>query len=221
MAISYDYSQHDWGAIRPMADGTYGTMNPDKVVIHWGGGGPAAEGHAEEVAFLRSWDHFHYYTKGWDGGLAYNYGVGNTGLVYRLRGMNQSGATSGDFDGDGIPENKEALAFLWIGGLKGKPSEAAYQSMERIIRESGLDNITGHLEHKATACPGPEWMHFIAEESWVEPPWPQPASWALPAWNKALALGSINERTFPTDLMEKQAFFVFLDRLGLLDLLAQ
>lgn len=212
ISIPYTYTQHDWGAIRPMADGTYGTMNPDKVVIHWGGGGIAAKGVAQEMEFLRFWDSYHTYRKKWGGGLAYNYGVGNTGSIYRLRGLNQAGATSGDFDNDGIPENKEALAFLWIGGAKGVPSEAAYISMERIIRATELSLVTGHLEHKATACPGPEWMQFIAKESWGAPKIPSVTPMFKEQWNWGVRERILTRWSNPKAMLDYEHFITLLER---------
>ena len=49
--------------------------------------------------------------------------------------------------------------------------------------------------------------------------WPLPPTWAASAWNKAKVLGAVNKFTNPADGVEKDEFFVLLDRLGLLDLL--
>ena len=49
--------------------------------------------------------------------------------------------------------------------------------------------------------------------------WPEPPAWAATAWNKAKVLGAINKFTNPADGVEKDEFFVLLDRLGVLDIL--
>jgi hypothetical protein len=49
--------------------------------------------------------------------------------------------------------------------------------------------------------------------------WPEPDAWALPAWNKAKALGGVRKFTDPDDGVEMQEFFVLLNRIGVLDIL--
>ena len=175
MNIPVDYDQDDWGALVPMDDGTYGTMVPDKVVIHWGGGTKVEEASVPwEMDRLRRWDNYHTNGKGWAGGLAYNYAVGNSGSKYRARGWNESGAQSGDEDGDDIRENQEGLAIVWIGGSASVPTNVAFETMTEFIRDimaadSNITRVIGHREIKSsTACPGDIWMQFIEEERWKE-----------------------------------------------------
>ncbi len=226
--IPYEFSSEDWGMLRPKKDGVLLPYHVDKVIIHWGGSGHASETHSMSVFRLRSWDSYHLYTKGWANGIAYNAAVDNPGHVFRLRGLNRSGANRGDFEPDGKPENEEGFAVVWIGGAKSAPTEAAFGAMSDIINSLGNPPVIGHQEigqhgtgGTATACPGPEWMAYIAGEEWLDVPiinpnWPQPEDWAKPAWEKAMRLGAINKYTVPSDGMEKDEFFVFLDRLGLL-----
>ena len=160
--VPYDVDQIEWGAQKVFIDGELdGYWVVDKWVIHYGGGAsPAAEppySQAKEEWALRIYEQSHL-SRGWRA-IGYNYAVGQTGLVYRLRGENPSGATSGDYDDDGIRENSEARAVLWIGGLGQEPSPAAYESMERLFAaEPHL--VTVHSDHKNTGCPGDYWRQW-------------------------------------------------------------
>lgn len=178
--IRFDRDRGDWGSEKNgepfiYADGVLTPWNPDKLVLHWGGGtdpdGPDdIPDEAWEERILTGWQKYHIRSKGWFD-IAYGYAVGNTGLRYRLRGLNRQGATSGDYDDDGIPENHEALALVWVGGSAGEPTEEAYRSMAWLIfdffRMMGRETeVTGHRDHKATTCPGPEWYAWIEREGW-------------------------------------------------------
>lgn len=190
MSIRYTHDRADWGAQRwafvpdvgrtlvpyLYADGTLLPWKRDKIVIHWGGntdpdGSDDVPTEAEEKAILRGWQRYHMDSRGWTD-IAYNAGVGNTGSKYRLRGNNRSGATSGDYDHDGIPENYEAFAIVWIGGSRGTPTEAAYRAMAEIIEdifaEQGEIPVTVHSDHKATACPGDDWRAWVARRGWED-----------------------------------------------------
>ena len=188
MIVRFDRDQSDWSTgvdevkngremvPYPYPDGALRPFVLDKIVLHWGGGtdpdGPAdTPDEAWEIRVLRGWQNYHIGSKGWTD-IAYGFGVGNTGLRYRLRGLNRQGATSGDFDGDGIPENSEALALVWVGGAAGIPTEDAYRSMAFMIldvfEEYGEVPVTVHQDHKATACPGPEWITWAREDGWED-----------------------------------------------------
>jgi hypothetical protein len=171
--IYFDLDQWQWGSRTNYPDGTKLPFKMDKVVIHWGGYTNPGAGQTDEAAILRSWQRYHIDTKGWTD-CAYNFGVGNSGLVYRIRGVNRSGATSGDYENDGIPENSEALAVVWIGGQGYGISVAAKQSMGRVIRSSGQALIIGHRDVKTTACPGDEWLDWIDQRGWVDSSTPVP-----------------------------------------------
>lgn len=191
--LTHDYTQAEWSRVTMVKDGDRwvnypypdNTLQPftcDKVVIHWGGNtdpdGPDDEPSvAEEKAILRSWQAYHIDGRGWTD-IAYNSGVGNTGASYRLRGWNRSGATSGDYDNDGIPENHEAYAIVWIGGAAGRPTAEAYETMGRLVREVfevvGREvEVTAHSDHKATACPGDDWRTWIEQRGWELPDAPE------------------------------------------------
>ena len=164
--VAYDYDQEDWGAQRVFADGELsGTWVPDKWIIHYGGN--ASLGATEpasidaEMRALRIYEQSHL-SRGWRA-IGYNYAFGQSGKVYRLRGENMSGATSGDYEDDGIPENNEGRAVLWIGGKGQVPSEAALASLQRLINDGDLDTVIAHSDVKGnTNCPGDplrEWIH--------------------------------------------------------------
>jgi hypothetical protein len=161
--IRFDYDQAGWGSRRVYQDGALKPFAPDKVIVHWGGNGREARGIAEEMRFLRSWQSWHIYGRGWVD-IAYAFGVGNTGSSYRLRGYNRSGAQSGDYEGDGIKENHEAIAIIWIGGKAGVISPAAFTTMNRLVAEAGFDTLIGHREvtpSKWRDCPGDTWLAWI------------------------------------------------------------
>lgn len=178
MTVHHDRDQAAWGSRKEYADGTLTPFAVDEIVIHWGGltdpdGPDNIPSEAEEAAIMRGWQRYHIDTKGWFD-IAYNTGVGNTGLTYRARGNNRSGATSGDWDGDGIPTNHEGYAIVWIGGANGEPSPQALSSMGRIVRELMADagkelTVSPHSAHKATACPGDTIRAWIDRKGWVIP----------------------------------------------------
>ena len=174
--LVYDLDQWQWGSRTKYPDGTKRPFKMDKVVIHWGGYTNPGTGQEDEMAILRGWQRYHIDSKGWTD-IAYNFAVGNSGLSYRLRGINRSGATSGDYENDGIPENNEALPIVWLGGKNHEISDAAYATMSRLIRESQQTVVIGHRGVKGTTqCPGDDWMTYIGEERWtiVAPPPPPP-----------------------------------------------
>jgi len=221
MTIPFDYDQADWGSTEIYADGTKTPWDPDKIVIHWGGGTntPAADP-GWEMDRLRRWQNFHINNRGWTD-IAYNYAVGQSGSIYRLRGQNRSGATSGDADDDDIPENHEALAFVWIGGsgTEDGPTDEAYAAMSKIINASGQGVVIGHMDVKpgSTSCPGPDWMNYIEKKGWEMPEqFDNPSPWAVASWEKAQALAYVNEHSDPHAPMKKEDFFTFIDRMGLL-----
>ena len=189
MTITVDRDQSGWRSSKIYADGALaGLWVPDKVVIHWGGSTIPPSTRAGERSLLRGWQRYHL-GKGWRD-IAYNYSVGNNAPLvsrrsaadrYRLRGWNPGGATSGDFEGDGIRENAEAVAVVWTGGSGGKIKPAAFEAMaiivSEILAEIGADEdlVIGHRDVKGTTtCPGDEWMEWIRARGWTTAPPPPP-----------------------------------------------
>jgi len=168
--IQTDQDQQDWGAQKVFADGDLtGLWVPDKWIVHYGGNAsPAATNPALETWALRIYEQSHL-SRGWRA-IGYNYAVGNSGTTYRLRGENPSGATSGDYEGDGIPENNEGRAVLWLGGGTQEPTAEAYAAMRSLIMQDPLP-VIAHKDVKGiTSCPGPwwtEWVHSFEVENYM------------------------------------------------------
>lgn len=177
---NYDYDQADWGAQRVFGDGALpGLWVPDKVVIHYGGnpsfaGDPvrcAARGFegwpsvAAEMSALRIYEQSHL-SRGWRA-IGYNAAVGQSGGTYRLRGENPSGATSGDYEPDGIRENAEAYAILAILGGDQVPSDAMLEGIAGLIGQRDTDVVIAHKDVKGTtSCPGPYLSEWVWNEEW-------------------------------------------------------
>jgi len=197
-------SPTDWGA-RVNYDTWTDPYTPDEgVVIHHGGGGdyPAAQhpfSRDKEMSQLRSWEAFHIDGRGWRG-LAYGWGIGQTGTIYRIRGWNRYGAHLGDIDGDGIANNEELIPVIWIlSGLIHRSSQAMQDSTEWLRREVIEPKaplalqLYGHREvqDKPTTCPGPLSMVYIESHRFlgspsppIEPPPTEPPS----TWTKDLIM---------------------------------
>ena len=165
----------DWGAKVNYDTKTWRPWNPDKWVLHYAGGTQAYayDGVEREMRYLRAYENFHVNTKGWLG-IAYNYAIGMSGTLYRLRGENRSGATSGDYEKDGIPENEEARAVLFILGGNQEPTPEAL-NMFRFIYAGDPLPVIGHKDvniHSgtgtSTTCPGPHIDQFIDEKGYEE-----------------------------------------------------
>ncbi len=142
--------------------------HPDKTVVHYGGnasfaGGPIHDPDLERRA-LRIYEQAHL-SRGWTG-IAYNYAIGQTGSLYVLRGEQRSGATSGDYENDGIPENEEARAVLFILGGDQEPSPEAIATFHELLEltPESSRTVIGHREVKHnTRCPGPAVMAVVEE----------------------------------------------------------
>jgi len=167
-------SPAEWGASQDY-DSWGDTHTPDDgVALHHGGGSdyPAAQTPytpEKEMVLLRSWERYHL-SKGWRG-LAYGWGVGQSGTIYRIRGWNRYGAHLGDIDGDGIANNTEIVPVIWIAsGNHHQVSDEADQAiawLRRNVIEQKSPNakkLWGHKEvqtNKSTACPGVGGMAYV------------------------------------------------------------
>lgn len=160
-----DYDTKDW---RP--------YNWDKWIVHWGGGSTSTAGR-DEYAILRAWERFHL-SKGWRG-IAYNMAIGNSGRLYRLRGDNQNGATRGDEEPDGIPENREGFAVVFLVNKPDQVSEAALNTFRGMYAKvlPDLSKVVGHRMvaegpgwGTATSCPGPQLYEWIKAEGYKQEP---------------------------------------------------
>lgn len=181
-------SPKEWGAMKDYDSWDYGPWNVDKWVVHYGGGANRAGDAAmaekygfsfpsvdAEMEVLRAWERYHVNGRGWLG-IAYNYAVGQSGNIYRLRGENQAAATKGDYEPDGIPENQEARAVVFILGGTQTPTDEALASFVRLYNHLGGDlPVIVHSDVKDTQCPGDflrDWVHnkkyLEVEDMWVK-----------------------------------------------------
>jgi len=228
--ISFDVNQAEWGSSKIYDDDP--SFAPRFIVLHWGGStGQIAP--AKEAYRLKLWQRYHL-GKGWKD-IAYSYAVGDSGTVYRLRGMNPGGHVkcSVDMTPEGDSYCDASVGIVWLGGKSDAngPSRAAKDSISRIILESGLvpkGHRTVKIENNSwTECPGNDWLSFLVNREWEDNnggPRMSDApniSEALPhqvaSWEKAWNKGIINTYTKPQAPLVKGDLMVFLDRLGLLD----
>jgi len=178
-------SPQDWNA-RVDYDQWRDLFSPDDgVALHHGGGSDYPAGRtpysqAKEIKQLQDWESYHIDTKGWRG-LAYGWGVGQTGAIYRIRGWATYGAHTGDVDGDGIANNSEIVPIIFIGsGHHHDLSPAAQVSivtLRRFIEEGSpaARRLYGHQEisltedgQPKTSCPGPRGMTYVQANRYLE-----------------------------------------------------
>ncbi len=198
--IAFDQNQTEWGSRLIYPDGHMTPWNPERWVIHYGGGENEAGDKtdiAAEQQVLRSWQSWHIDGRGWQD-IAYNYAIGQTGTIYRLRGENRAAATRGDFEPDGIPENHEARAVVFILGGAQEPTPHALQAFQGMWATDPLP-VIGHKDvaiqgegGTPTACPGSylyTWIHehgYMGEQMHQHqvPPDALPRQWADATWNE-------------------------------------
>lgn len=229
--IRFDFDQGDWSQGQvdvifdgddpidyPYPDGTLEPLTPDKIVVHWGGntdpdGPDDVATVAEEQAILRGWQRYHIFGRGWTD-IAYGYAFGNSGTTSRLRGLNRQGATSGDLDDDGVPENHEAISLVWIGGAQGSPTDAAYRALARLIGDIhatfGPLPVTVHRDHKATACPGDELTNWVRREGWLDYPTDEEEPMTDQQWFDTLRERDI-ERMYDVGIIDRHEADYWLD----------
>ena len=197
-----DIDQAEWGSRLEYPDGHMLPWAPDKWVIHYGGG-PNEAGDpdlltgqlAAEAAVLRSWQRFHIDDRGWQD-IAYNYAIGQSSKLYRLRGENRAGATRGDHDRDGIPENHEARAVVFILGGSQQPTESALDTFRSLWAADPMP-VIGHRDvflegtgGTSTQCPGNWLAEWIDQKGYRMPdthdhkvdPASLPRKWADSSW---------------------------------------
>jgi len=155
-----DYLANDWTP-----------WNPDKLVVHYGGNAVtnAYTGIAREKTVLRIYERSHL-SRGWNG-IAYNYAIGMSGTLYILRGEQRSGATSGDYEGDGVPENEEARAILFLLGGAQVPTPEALATFRKLwaLTPASSQTVIGHRDVKGTtSCPGGYLLDYVHTKQYKE-----------------------------------------------------
>jgi hypothetical protein len=206
----------------------------DGVALHHGGGSDYPAGRlpysveAEKVQ-LRAWEQYHL-GKGWRG-LAYGWGVGQTGTIYRIRGWAAYGAHTGDVDGDGIANNDEIIPLIFIGSGNHHSltveAQAAIVSIRRWVEDqTPACYLYGHQELKGTAteCPGPKLMDYVTTHRYLEDEMVDRNTKAddgqavlKPAFDKAVAAGVMSSATQPGGVAFNDELATFLDRAGVLN----
>ena len=215
--MTFDIDQAGWGSSTFYPDDP--TFTPRFVVVHWGG---TTSQVTDEPLRLRIWQRYHINSRGWRD-IAYNYAVGDSGTIYRCRGMNPGGHTSGvnDKTPEGDSYNDASIGVVWIGGANDTdgPSPAAYAAMARIV--NGYV-VKGHRTVKqengsSTACPGTDWLDWIAKGGWEDMGKTTSNPAFQESWDKAIARGVYTEYTNPDDTVTAEKLAVFLNRAGLLN----
>lgn len=162
--IPFDVDQAGWGSTQRYPDTD--SFNPAYVVAHWGGGTSQIPAAGEDDR-LRIWQRYHVQSRGMRD-IAYNYAVGDSGLVYRCRGLNPGGHTkSSDLTPEGRPFNSASIGVVWVGGAADAdgPSPRALAAMQRVCDAADL-SVWTHKQAKQfngsdTACPGPAWIQWV------------------------------------------------------------
>lgn len=198
----------------------------DKWVLHYGGGAVsgADDGVAREMAVLRAWEYHHINARGWTG-IAYNYAIGQSGTLYRLRGENDGGHTRGDYEPDGISENEEARAVVFILGGSQQPSDLALKTFRRMWAQDPMP-VIGHREvflHGSggtdTQCPGEPLTEFINTKGYENMALTDKGQkwgvddWFKDAWAAAKIKGWVSDETDPDDVVTKEEFMALALRI--------
>lgn len=113
---------------------------------------------AQEASRLRGWRNYHVSGRGW-ADIGYNYGIGQSGRIYSLRG-NRAGAHA-------TGHNSTTVGVLFIvGDNEPLTQEArnAFKSLRAYLRKKGAGSgVWGHqqMSGASTRCPGPYIMGDI------------------------------------------------------------
>lgn len=177
MIPTFDVDRDGWGARHTVYDHDDPPFleGVSYVVVHWGGGTAQIPADSEDDR-LRIWQAYHIDSKGWTD-IAYNYAFGDSGLLYRCRGLNPGGHTSTakDKDPSGTPYNRSSLGIVWVGGANDPdgPSDAAFGALARFINSLNPVGVIvkGHRTVKQengswTACPGEDVLAWIDSRGW-------------------------------------------------------
>ena len=140
-------SRETWGAIVPR--GELRALKPEKVqgiVVHHTTGRAI-----EPESMIRAHDNYHKNTRGWAGGLAYNWLVSADGRIWEGRGWNQGGATK--------HWNDRSVAVAYLGDSNDQLPEDAKRSLEVVFETIRFKYgqflwLKVHSDNKPTDCPG-------------------------------------------------------------------
>ena len=113
---------------------------------------------AQEASRLRGWRNYHVSGRGW-ADIGYNYGIGQSGRIYSLRG-NRAGAHA-------TGHNSTTVGVLFIVGDNEPLTQAArdsFKALRAYLRKKGAGSgVWGHqqMSGASTRCPGPYIMGDI------------------------------------------------------------
>ena len=113
---------------------------------------------AQEASRLRGWRNYHVSGRGW-ADIGYNYGIGQSGRIYSLRG-NRAGAHA-------TGHNSTTVGVLFIVGDNEpltREARDAFKALRAYLRKKGAGSgVWGHqqMSGASTRCPGPYIMGDI------------------------------------------------------------
>ena len=150
-------TRETWDAIVPRSQ-----LRPLKdskvkgIVVHHTTGSAIEPGH-----MIGAHDRYHKHTRGWAGGLAYNWLVSADGRIWEGRGWNQGGATKN--------WNDKSVAVAYLGDSNHQLPKSAKAALvtvfDAIHAKYGRDLwIKVHSDFKATDCPGSELREWVHDE---------------------------------------------------------
>lgn len=137
-----------WGALRQarLIPVSFPAGSP-LIVHHSAGASPGPNATArQDYAAVRGIDRFHYYTRGWSGGVGYNYLVSEAGRILEGRGRHSGAHTIGH-------NNQPAVCL--IGDYRShRPNRAMRAAVWELADHLGTRSLVGHRHFYATTCPG-------------------------------------------------------------------
>ena len=188
--MSMDYiSRRQWGAVPPATrNGKFTPLRRARVrgvVVHHSAVKDGPSGSAAVVAFEG-----HHLRKGWDG-IAYNFLIDETGIVYEGRGWAaRGGATRG--------WNAKSISVCYTGHGDEKPRTKVLESFQTVVNEAHrrFGNhlwLSTHRRKGSTTCPG-DWLGNWVEAGMAIDQNPSDIDWAgIAAYFKVLKM-EISER---------------------------
>ena len=171
----YGMPPSEWGAMVDYDTWTDRSFEKERIAAHYNGPAVSAavlngDPQAEQM-FLRGVERYHRVTRGWRG-IGYAWAIGNSGIIYRLRGWHRYGAHRGDYDGDGTLANDEIIPIFFMVGADQHPSQAAKDAFDWLVLALEADNhsdgnleVIGHRDvdpRYSTTCPGEPIMAWLA-----------------------------------------------------------
>lgn len=157
--MAFIIPREQWGAPHNRVLTLDSTPKDDRVIIHTEAGAIGKEGATleQDIAHMKAIDAFHYYNRGWKGGVGYQFVIMQSGRIFEGRGWRYSG-------GHTVGLNTES-GFCFAGhGDQVDATKAQWDSMRWLIKESirkgflsEFFKLSGHRDHippGTKSCPG-------------------------------------------------------------------